>query len=393
MPRAITNVVAWYWPNSSDVRYTSNQSHSTDQFDLILQTLTNKGCQVSIKRWLDQIVDATTEQTPDLLLISLQTAGEQGYYLCQELRRQAIAQHLPIVFVGSRDSDQERSEALRCGGNDYLQLPVTSEDCWLRLKHHLSTAQLVRRLQADQLDLTKRIGEYSRVLEQQEELKASLTQENQTLQQLAFVDGLTQVSNRRGFNQNISARWEEAREKGQRISLLFCDIDYFKGYNDTYGHVAGDACLQTVAAALQRGARRYNDQVARVARYGGEEFAVLLPNTDAEGARKVALAIQEEIAKAQIPHKGSLIKPFLSLSIGISTLRPAQLEHCAYEDLIRCADDALYSAKLQGRDCTFLNTTQPKQLVAEESTQLWEASVNYQRRICKKSGFKQSTAS
>ena len=373
---AAANVVAWYWPDSSNLKSANNQSNATDQFNLILQMLTEKGCEVSTKRWIDQIVDAATEQTLDLLLISLQTAGEQGYQLCQELRRQAIAQHLPIVFVGTRGSDQERSEALHCGGTDYFQLPVTLEDCWLRLKHHLSTAQLVRRLQADQLDLTKRIGEYNRVLEQQEAVKVSLTQKNQALQHLALVDGLTQVANRRSFDQTIASRWEEAKEKGQRISLLLCDIDYFKGYNDIYGHLAGDACLQAVAAALQRCARRYLDQVAR---YGGEEFAVLLPNTGSEGAQKVALAVQEEIAQIQIPHQGSSIKPILSLSIGISTLAPAQLKHDAYEELIRYADDALYAAKLQGRDRTCLSMVQPIQLVAEEAAQLGNQPVSYKR--------------
>lgn len=369
------NVVAWYWPDSSDDRHTDSQSNSTDQFNLILQMLANNGCKVSTKRRLDQIVDATAEQIPDLLLISLQTAGDQGYYLCQELRQRGFAQHLPIVFVGARGSGQEWSCALRCGGNDYLQLSMSLEECWLRLKHHLSTAQLVRRLQADQLDLTRRIGEYNRVLEQQEALKVSLTQKNKALRQLALVDGLTQVANRRGFDQNIADRWEDAKAKGQRISLLLCDIDYFKGYNDIYGHLAGDTCLQTVAAALQRGARRHLDQVAR---YGGEEFAVLLPDTDAEGAQKVALAIQQEIARTKVPHEGSSVKKFISLSIGISTFRPAQLESSTYEDLIRYADEALYAAKLQGRDRTFLNTAQPKQLVAEDLAR-WNEPINYQR--------------
>ncbi|EDX86861.1 GGDEF domain protein [Synechococcus sp. PCC 7335] len=375
---AAPNVVAWYWPDTSTPKYIDNQSDAADQFTLILQMLMEKGCEVSTKRWLDQVVDAATEQMPDLLLISLQTAGEQGYHLCQELRQRAIAQHLPIVFVGARGSSQELNCALHYGGSDYLQLSMAPEECWLRLKHHLSTAQLVRRLQADQIDLTARIGEYSRILEQQEAVKVSLTQRNQVLQQLALVDGLTQVANRRGFDHNIADRWKEARARGQKISLLLCDIDYFKGYNDIYGHLAGDACLQTVAAALQRGARRQLDQVAR---YGGEEFAVLLPDTDAEGAQKVALTVQEEIARAQIPHRGSLVKQFLSMSIGISTLRPAQLEHDAFEELIRYADNALYAAKLQGRDRTYFNTAQPRELIAEEPAHPRNQPINYQRSL------------
>ena len=344
-PCAAANVVVWYHCDPA-----FKVEHTGHQFDLVLETLTSKGCEVTIKKRSDQVIEAVTKQMPDLLVIHLQTSGEQGYHLCQALRQQVIAQHLPVVFVGTRGTSHEWVCALRCGGKDYLQLPTTPEECWLRLAHHLSTAQLVRQLQTEQLNLTKQLKEYSHVLAQQEALKVSLAKENQTLQQLAFIDGLTQVANRHSFNQNIAQRWEEARERKQRISLLLCDIDYFKRYNDTYGHPAGDACLQAVAAALQRGAHRHHDQVAR---YGGEEFVILLPNTDAAGAQKVAMAVQEEIARAQIPHRGSLVKSFLSLSIGIFTLQPTRSVVCSYEELIKGADNALYNAKLQGRDRTF----------------------------------------
>ncbi len=374
-PPSLTNIVVWYGPDTTGTEPINNQ------FELILQTIVDKGCDLTTTRQFDQTIAAMTEQAPDLLLIHLQTSGEQGYRLCQALRQQAIAPHLPIVFVGTRGTSHEWVKALGCGGNDYLQLPITAEECWLRLERHLVSARMVRRLQADQISLTQKLGEYTRVLAQQEALKASLAKENQALQQLAFIDGLTQVANRRSFNQNIVKRWEEARKKRQRISLLLCDIDYFKRYNDTYGHLAGDACLQAVAVAMQQGAHRHHDQVAR---YGGEEFAILLPNTDAEGAQKVAIAVQEEIARAQIPHQGSLIKPFLSISIGISTLRPTQSEYCNYEALIKGADDALYNAKLQGRDRTVLNTAQHKQLAAEKTAKTGQKSTSFKESPLRK---------
>lgn len=366
-PHSATNVVAWCRADLSDFEPSdldpSDIEFTKHQFSSILRTITAKGGSVHLGEQPEQVLDAVAKQTPDLLLIHLQTSGEQGYQLCQMLRQQALTKHLPIVFVGTRGTSHEWISALRCGGNDYLQMPITSEECWLRLEHHLSTAQLVRQLQATQLDLAEQIKKNNHVLEQHKRLEASLDRENQALQQLAFVDELTQVDNRRSFNQNIARRWEEAREKRQRISLLVCDIDYFKRYNDTYGHLAGDSCLQTVAAALREGVNRQQDQIAR---YGGEEFVILLPNTDAVGAQKVARGVLAAVARARIAHKSSLIKPYLSLSIGISTLRPAQLSHCTHEELIKRADEALYNAKLQGRDRIFLNTAHPKQLAAEK---------------------------
>ncbi|MEM8503055.1 MAG: diguanylate cyclase [Cyanobacteria bacterium P01_D01_bin.1] len=386
------NIVAWYWPNLLDTEHTNHP------FISVIQTVTERGCKVLVRKQPDQVVEAIAEQTPDLLLIHLQTSGDQGYQLCQALRQQPSTQHLPVVFVGNRGTSHEWISALRCGGNDYLQMPVEPEECWLRIEHHLSTAQLVRELQTTQLDLTEQIEKTNRALAQHEALKASLDRENQALQQLAFVDELTRVDNRRSFNQNIAKRWEEARERRQRISLLVCDIDYFKRYNDTYGHLAGDDCLRSVALALRQAVNRQQDQIAR---YGGEEFVILLPNTDAEGAQKVARDVQAAVDKARISHRDSLIKPFLSLSIGISTLRPSQLARCTYEELIRCADEALYNAKLQGRDRIFLNTAHPKQLAAakvakkaaERVTETWNDAVSSTEKAMREKVLYQTTHS
>ncbi len=373
MPYPVTNVVAWYRADPLDI------DHLGYQFSSVVQTVAEKGCEVLVRGQLDQILEAITKESPDLLLIHLQTSGDRGYQLCRALRQQPLTKHLPIVFVGARGISHEWVSALRCGGNDYLQTPIAPEECWLRLEHHLGTARLVRQLQATQLDLAEQIERNNLILEQHKSLKASLARENQALQQLAFIDDLTQVDNRRSFSQNIVKRWEEARVKRQRISLLVCDIDYFKRYNDTYGHLAGDACLQTVAAALGRAVHRHQDQVAR---YGGEEFVILLPNTDAEGAQKVARAVQSEVTSARIVHRGSLIKPFVSVSIGISTLRPAQLAHTTtHEELIKRADEALYNAKLQGRDRIFLNTAQPKQLAAEKVAKFWDSTTNATEKV------------
>jgi len=318
----------------------------------IIKTLYDNGYSTTAFAHEYQIVQRVTTQRPDLLLIHLQASGNRGYDLCKRLRAQASTRYLPIVFVGARAEISERMEVLRCGGNAYLQLPISAEECWLTLQQHLKTARLVSRLQADRANLMQRIGEYSQILDDQTQLKLSLARENQALQKLAFIDSLTQVANRQSFDQTMTRRWQEAYENHQPLSLLMCDIDYFKRYNDAYGHVAGDCCLRAVADALVRGTHRERDQVAR---YGGEEFAIILPNTRESGARRVALSVQSEVARAQIPHKGSPIKENISLSIGLFTLIP-ESAHQPYEVLVQKADEALYAAKLWGRDRSVVNT-------------------------------------
>lgn len=319
--------------------------------DPVTLTLSQKGCQIISVSQKNEVLETVLQQVPDLLLIDLQAAGKEGYGLCKILRKLPRTSAVPIVFVGSRDETYELVEALRCGGSEYLQMPMDAEECWLRLERHLHTAQLVRQLEADRASLHQQVWSFNRILREQEQMQVSLAEENQALQRLAFVDGLTQVANRRSFNEQMPKLWQQALLSAQPLSLLLCDIDYFKRYNDTYGHPAGDECLQLVAKALMRGAHRHSDQVAR---YGGEEFAIVLPGTDSKGAQQVALAMQSEIERAQMPHQASLVKPYISLSIGICTLVPSSAEQ-SYEVLVHGADKALYTAKVRGRDRAVVN--------------------------------------
>ena len=318
----------------------------------VIPALRQKGYRVKAFSTKEAVLQAVLNTIPDLIVIYLQTAENEGYEFCQTLRKLARSSTVPVVFVGTRDAEIELMNALRCGGNDYIQLPVSAEAAWLRMERQLRTVQMMRSLEAEKESLHQKIWSYHAILRQQEEAKASLKRENQTLHQLAFTDGLTQVANRRSFNETLPAAWEKSRKTHQPLSLLLCDIDYFKRYNDTYGHLSGDVCLKAVADALVRAAHRKSDQVAR---YGGEEFAILLPATDAKGAQQVALAAHSELARAQVPHRASLVKPVVSLSIGICTLTPDDSQQQA-EILIHGADEALYTAKLRGRDRSVANT-------------------------------------
>jgi diguanylate cyclase (GGDEF)-like protein len=179
--------------------------------------------------------------------------------------------------------------------------------------------------------------------------QTALQTANQQLTSLVSLDGLTQIANRRRFDEYLSLEWRRMARETAPLSLILCDVDYFKRYNDTYGHQAGDACLQQVAQAISRVLKRPADLAAR---YGGEEFAVILPNTKAEGAVLVAEAMLKEIQQLLIPHATSSVSEYVTLSVGVSSTVPQK--EFSQAALIAAADKALYEAKEQGRNRVIL---------------------------------------
>lgn len=165
------------------------------------------------------------------------------------------------------------------------------------------------------------------------------------LQELSFKDGLTGVANRRMFDSILEVEWANARRNRQPLSMLLLDIDYFKQYNDLYGHIAGDDCLRQVGETLSGAATRARDFVAR---YGGEEFVVILPETDAAAARIVAERCRSQIAALAIPHGGSAVAPVVTISLGVGTVVPDHTHEP--KGLIAEVDRLLYRAKQEGRD-------------------------------------------
>ncbi len=175
--------------------------------------------------------------------------------------------------------------------------------------------------------------------------EVALKEFNLELERLASMDGLTKVANRRSFDKYLEQEWKNVGSGHSSLSLILCDIDYFKNYNDTYGHQAGDVCLMQVAQAIERAVKRTTDLVAR---YGGEEFAVVLPNTSPAGVEQVALEIQREIKQLDIPHSRSEASTCITLSLGISAVSCTQKKHSGM--LIAAADQGLYQAKYEGRN-------------------------------------------
>ncbi|NJK41507.1 MAG: GGDEF domain-containing protein [Acaryochloridaceae cyanobacterium SU_2_1] len=165
---------------------------------------------------------------------------------------------------------------------------------------------------------------------------------------LANQDGLTKIANRRRFDEYLEQQWQQVMQEQETISVILCDVDYFKPYNDTYGHLAGDRCLKSVAQALQKSVLYPLDLAAR---YGGEEFAAILPKTGIEGAVQVARRIQFAIAQLQIPHAHSAVSNHLTLSIGIVCTTPIQGQSLV--QILDQADQLLYQAKQNGRNQIF----------------------------------------
>ncbi|BFM41017.1 diguanylate cyclase [Synechocystis sp. LKSZ1] len=206
----------------------------------------------------------------------------------------------------------------------------------------IQTAQYYEKLKEYSQTLEQRVMERTQELEA---AKQQLEKANQELKRLAIYDDLTAIPNRRYFNQYIQQEWRRCLRDQQSLSLILCDVDYFKNYNDYYGHQAGDECLRRVAEVITQSLKRSPDLVAR---YGGEEFAIILPNTDSYGAYFLAERIQANLFAQAIPHCHSYSSSYLTLSLGIATAIPSG--NSSLETLIKLADQALYDAKEQGRN-------------------------------------------
>lgn len=214
---------------------------------------------------------------------------------------------------------------------------------WTNLK--LSYQQLEEYAQTLEQKVEERTQELRLEIEQRKQIELALREANEELQRISILDELTGIANRRCFEERLTYEWQRMLREQGFLSLILCDVDYFKAYNDAYGHPAGDRCLQQVAYALQQAARRTTDLVAR---YGGEEFAVLLPGTPPAGAKRVAEAIREELAKLRVEHLDSPVNPYVTLSLGVFGFVPS-VERTP-KLLVSGADRALYQAKHQGRN-------------------------------------------
>ncbi|VXD13107.1 sensor domain-containing diguanylate cyclase [Planktothrix paucivesiculata] len=225
----------------------------------------------------------------------------------------------------------------------------TSNQLWGLLIAH--QCQQPRHWEVGEINLLEELALQIAIALQQAELYQQLQILNQELEQLAIEDGLTKLANRRQFDRVLEHEWNRARREGIPLCLFLVDIDYFKQYNDHYGHLAGDVCLQQVAQVLQNVIQRNTDLVAR---YGGEEFAIILPNTDINGCVHLAEKVRKAVEDLELQHLKSQVSNYITISIGVAGLIP--VESLTPEMLIVQADQALYKAKKTGRNSVFIAT-------------------------------------
>lgn len=279
----------------------------------------------------EECLEICSQSIPDLILLDAMMPGMDGFTCCYELNRRLGNHCPPILMVTALNDEESINLAFQKGATEYITKPFN----WPVLRQRIS--RLLKTRWAFQ--------ELQRRYQEAQELSQKLETANQKLKLLATVDGLTQVANRRMFDERLKEEWYRARRENLPLSLILCDIDYFKIYNDCYGHQAGDMCLKKVASILQENCQRAGDLVAR---YGGEEFGIILAGVNSRQANRLAQRIREHLALTAIPHPNNPKGTTITLSMGITTLIPQ--EDYQEAQLVAQADHALYQAKEQGRD-------------------------------------------
>ncbi|NTV09321.1 MAG: diguanylate cyclase [Zoogloea sp.] len=266
------------------------------------------------------------QHRPDLVLLDIIMPGMDGFEVARRIRQlENAGEWTPIIFLTARASDEDLEKGIMVGGDDYLVKPVSE----VVLTSKVKAMQRIAQMRYSLLVLTRKLDEA-----------------NRQLTRLSALDGLTGIANRRQFDETLLREWRRAHRQATPISLLVCDVDFFKQFNDGYGHQAGDECLKAIAKVLEGSLRRPGDMVAR---FGGEEFAVVLPETDLQGAMRVAEAMREAVEGAGISHLYSDVAPVVTVSLGVACTEPAA-DRTGCGQFLKLADDALYRAKRDGRN-------------------------------------------
>ena len=290
----------------------------------------------------------TFEQSAQLKALKCQYG--QGYLLFRPLDKSAVE----ILIC------QELSQNVRKNENSYralLEEQISREKLLSQIEHLRQELEDLKQEKIDLEIMFETTTEHADLIQSQlyqeinERKKAedALHRANQTLEQLSIIDSLTQVANRRQFDNYLSEEWQRLKIKQSNLSLILCDIDYFKLYNDKYGHLIGDYCLQQVASEISSVMKKYSGLLTR---YGGEEFGIILPDTDGVTALKIANTIRAAIYDLKIAHQKSAVDKYVTLSLGVYSIIPSA--DTSPDLLIASADKALYEAKESGRNRAYL---------------------------------------
>ena len=253
---------------------------------------------------------ASSDGPPDLILLDIIMPGMDGYEVCKRLKAAEATRNIPVIFLTAKCNESDEEKGLSLGAVDYITKPFSLAIVKARVKNHLEL---------------KRRGDM---------LEAMLAR-----------DPLTGLANRGRLDEVLRLEWRRCLRTARPLSLIMIDIDYFKAYNDSLGHTAGDECIKAIAHALDSAMRRPGDLVAR---YGGEEFTAVLPDTESQGADAVARTMMVTVETMGIQHPDSAISDHVTISCGIAVARP--VSRLSPEDLLDEADKMLYQAKRKGRN-------------------------------------------
>lgn len=272
-------------------------------------------------------IELFKSERPDLILLDIIMPGLDGFEVARRIRQlERDGEWTPIIFLTARTSDEDLERGIEVGGDDYLIKPVSE----IVLKAKVRAMQRIAQMRYSLLVLTRKLDEA-----------------NRQLMRLSSADGLTGIANRRRFDETLLKEWRRCAREARPLALLLIDVDFFKPFNDNYGHQAGDECLKAVARALSQTLRRPSDLAAR---YGGEEFAVILPGTDEAGALAVAEALRAAVQQMGIAHRYSEVAPVVTISVGLACRTPKPGDETGFIGLLKDADTALYRAKSEGRN-------------------------------------------
>ena len=258
----------------------------------------------------NQALEMCRSCAPDLILLDILMPDIDGLEVCRQLKADSETADIPIIFVTAQDNPDAETGGLNAGAVDFITKPVNPAVVRARVRTHLT-----------------------------------LKTQSDLLRSLVFIDGLTGVANRRRFDESLDAEWRRCRRISSPLSLFMVDLDHFKLFNDSYGHQAGDACLQKVAETLKRQLGRSHDLVAR---YGGEEFVCLLPDIHLVNALQKAEAMVRAVRDQSLPHCSSTTDSVVTISLGVAVIVPGP--NLVPADLVSAADAQLYAAKHQGRN-------------------------------------------
>ena len=258
----------------------------------------------------DSLFVAGSDDPPDLILLDVSMPTMDGYEVCKKLKANHATKDIPVIFITAKNSNEDEALGLELGAVDYITKPFSLPIVMARIRN-----QLLLKIKTDMLE------------------------------QLVSVDSLTEVANRRRFDEVLVQEWRRCVRNPAPLSILMIDVDYFKLLNDSYGHAAGDICLKQIAQVLKSTIRRSSDTIAR---YGGEEFCAILPNIPHADAFSLAESMRLNVEHQAIPHPKSPMGPQVTVSIGLATAIPSQ--QGSPTDLLAQADEMLYQAKMAGRN-------------------------------------------